>query len=668
MLLFSHPLLVKVGFSFSESDLKMLRGCHPEYFTFANSVESLLEISSFSLNSFRTPFPSANGTGSSLSWLSEAWLNKGINKSERLSNWELRPLSKSQQDYAALDAHCLLAILESMLLAYCKIKTEEVIILQRYLTTEQLLLVSNLKWQSPDKQELSGFDFIISSKSGKKNGRDWNERRSDNSSGNLETSVEQEIKLQSFVWEQLNKKAQQRVYLLRVPSNLEDDGVVSESLMSILHPKCAFVQPWITNGIATSKAEIKTDEFVTLLLPSFVPSSSRWLPTKTIIVIITSPELEGTATETSSCGILAVVLAESHTVDFRKLSVLLNIKRRRLRLATPEECVSLTGFNPGEIPAVGLPQSVSILLDTTLSTSVLQLMVLATPACLRNTGSGLILVLTLSELNFFFDRAKMADCSKRSEERVDHPSVVITSAEVMTTEEFSSCPSSDAKAAALQSSMVRSSEVRILCDAMLLKLGRWLRVLGCDVVIFKEGGDRDTLIQAAAEDSRILLTKDRRRASHASQSTKTSLMRSSMLRLTGAGMQAGVHAAEVAVILVEGVHTQTQLAEVLWPSTLVRNIRSVFIAYFNILQVTELLGMKYLKEDFMTRCSTCNGQGFRDADAVEVRASGVAVERVLSKVTQFWACTTCGKFYWEGPKFSSAKKLLEKFTSLSLSK
>lgn len=55
----------------------------------------------------------------------------------------------------------------------------------------------------------------------------------------------------------------------------------------------------------------------------------------------------------------------------------------------------------------------------------------------------------------------------------------------------------------------RSHEPRFLADAMLGRLARWLRVLGFDVAP-DEGRPDKELVRRAAEEERILLTRDRR--------------------------------------------------------------------------------------------------------------------------------------------------------------
>ncbi|MFO7604601.1 MAG: DUF5615 family PIN-like protein [Gammaproteobacteria bacterium] len=51
-----------------------------------------------------------------------------------------------------------------------------------------------------------------------------------------------------------------------------------------------------------------------------------------------------------------------------------------------------------------------------------------------------------------------------------------------------------------------------LCDAMLQRLGRWLRVAGYDVVMAREGETDYELLRRAIDEGRLLLTRDRQLA------------------------------------------------------------------------------------------------------------------------------------------------------------
>jgi uncharacterized protein with PIN domain len=301
------------------------------------------------------------------------------------------------------------------------------------------------------------------------------------------------------------------------------------------------------------------------------------------------------------------------------------VKRKHLRLASAAECIAQTGFQPGVIPAMGLPQTVEVILDTSLNAHR-PILGLAAPEFLRDHSIGLLLMLELKQLNDLSGASRVADCSHVSEAPV-YVSSLSTVVDSVTPALIQ--PSSEQKR--------DGSEVRFLCDAMLSKLGRWLRVLGCDVVIFEEGRDRASLVQTAALEARILLTRDRRRACHASAATKVVMMKTA---LTKSALSTCTTKEGPVVVLVEGRSTETQLKE-----------------------VKEFLNLEFLKENFMCRCSGCNGRGFREASTQDIRAAGVAAERVQHKVTEFWACTTCNKVFWEGPKFSSAKNLLERFVS-----
>jgi len=49
---------------------------------------------------------------------------------------------------------------------------------------------------------------------------------------------------------------------------------------------------------------------------------------------------------------------------------------------------------------------------------------------------------------------------------------------------------------------------KMIADAMLGKLARWLRVLGCDILYYRDTSDREIVIRALVE-HRTILTRDR---------------------------------------------------------------------------------------------------------------------------------------------------------------
>lgn len=104
-LFFESPDIVKLVWSFDKSDLRMLRQAANGAFKSAFSKpKGVLEL----CNVFGG---GSKGNLPSLSTACQQSLGRPLNKSQQTSNWEQRPLSASQVQYAALDAHCLLGIL-----------------------------------------------------------------------------------------------------------------------------------------------------------------------------------------------------------------------------------------------------------------------------------------------------------------------------------------------------------------------------------------------------------------------------------------------------------------------------------------------------------------------------------------------------------------------------
>ncbi len=74
----------------------------------------------------------------------------------------------------------------------------------------------------------------------------------------------------------------------------------------------------------------------------------------------------------SLCFIVAgepvVVLASGdRRVDDRKLGALRGVSRKKVKIATPEQCVEAVGYPPGSVPPVGHKNKVPIYIDDSLA-------------------------------------------------------------------------------------------------------------------------------------------------------------------------------------------------------------------------------------------------------------------------------------------------------------
>lgn len=134
---------------------------------------------------------------------------------------------------------------------------------------------------------------------------------------------------------------------------------------------------------------------------------------------------------------------------------------------------------------------------------------------------------------------------------------------------------------------------RFLCDEMLGKLARTLRLLGYDVA-YAKGAPNDTEVaRMAREAGRLLLTRDVELSHRVSAS-----------------------------FLVTALDPQEQVREVVMGLRLAPDPRLVF-----------------------TRCSVCNGV-LAPATPEEVAAD--VPEGVRERQTRFWRCPDCHRVYWPG--------------------
>lgn len=157
---------------------------------------------------------------------------------------------------------------------------------------------------------------------------------------------------------------------------------------------------------------------------------------------------------------------------------------------------------------------------------------------------------------------------------------------------------------------------RFLVDEMLLRLGRWMRLMGQDVAN-PEGAEDSELLQRARAEQRTLVTRDR--------------------RLAEACESAGTKC-----ILVKSSDLEDQLGEMADQG------------------ISLMLDPR--------RCTLCNSplESLERSSAWESAEKRGSLERVLPKRAETdsegratWRCTGCGKLYWEGAHWKRMKEILE---------
>lgn len=141
---------------------------------------------------------------------------------------------------------------------------------------------------------------------------------------------------------------------------------------------------------------------------------------------------------------------------------------------------------------------------------------------------------------------------------------------------------------------------RVLVDAMLGRLARWLRLMGYDAAYWRDGSD-EALIAAAKAADRLIVTRD-----HA------------LARRHG-----------VRAVLISSEALDEQLAET--QAALGGDPRP------------------------FTRCSECNGAL---VDLPHAAARDLVPPYVWQTQTQFSRCATCGRVYWRGTHWPALQRRL----------
>ena len=151
---------------------------------------------------------------------------------------------------------------------------------------------------------------------------------------------------------------------------------------------------------------------------------------------------------------------------------------------------------------------------------------------------------------------------------------------------------------------------RFLCDEMVVRMGKWLRVAGYDTMIAPAGADGRDLLDAAIREDRTLLTRDRK-----------------FLERKGA---AGV------VLLLSGNDLNS------W-----------------ILQLSQQLQVDWLFAPF-SRCLLCNG-GLKSG--IGPHGNSVPGYVVREHISAFH-CESCAKPYWEGGHVERMRRKLLLFQAM----
>lgn len=145
--------------------------------------------------------------------------------------------------------------------------------------------------------------------------------------------------------------------------------------------------------------------------------------------------------------------------------------------------------------------------------------------------------------------------------------------------------------------------MRLLCDHMLGTLAKWMRFMGYDTA-YPGPLDDTALIAVAAEEHRVLLTRDKELAA----------------RCPGA-------------VRIRSDDLEEQVKE-----------------------VATVLGLRVV--DPLSRCSVCNTVLVA---VPEETVAGLVPEGVRSRHQEFWQCPTCHRVYWQGSHWHKMVERLQRF-------
>ncbi|MFX0097727.1 MAG: Mut7-C RNAse domain-containing protein [Candidatus Hodarchaeota archaeon] len=160
------------------------------------------------------------------------------------------------------------------------------------------------------------------------------------------------------------------------------------------------------------------------------------------------------------------------------------------------------------------------------------------------------------------------------------------------------------------------TEPMFICDSMLARLGRWLRLLGYDTVLSKHLND-DELMQIISDEggeSRILITRD--------------------LDLYRRAVKKGLEA----FLLTSNSHIE-QIAE-----------------------ITHHYNLEVLVDPALSRCPRCNGQleNTKDTD----KLANLVSTNTLRAYEDFWLCRQCKQVFWQGRMWPNIMNVVKRIKDL----
>ncbi len=149
---------------------------------------------------------------------------------------------------------------------------------------------------------------------------------------------------------------------------------------------------------------------------------------------------------------------------------------------------------------------------------------------------------------------------------------------------------------------------KFVADSMLGKLARWLRMSGYDVVYSNDLEDEE-LLELAASEGRVLLTRDR-------------------------------------VLYQRAVKRKVDV-ELVTSNDFVERLR----------QIREKRKLTICGSPAYSRCPVCNGE-LEKVEKKEIE--GEVPEGVFEANVDFWRCKACKKVYWEGSHWEKIRDVVKK--------